>query len=259
MFDTHMHCNFSVDSKMTIQQATRAAQNRDLGIVITEHMDLDYPTNPLAFVFDVPEYFAEFGKYRSEKLLLGIELGMQPSVHLQNRAIAQNYDFDMIIGSIHVAGGIDVYMQRFYQERSKEESYGIYFADMLACVQAYQDYDALGHIDYICRYAPYADTELEIDAHREVWAEICRTLIANGKVPEINTRRLDSPRAVQCLQPFYELYRELGGHYVTLGSDSHSEDLVGCRIAQAFDWAESMRLKPVYFKSRQMLVDDKKR
>lgn len=255
MFDTHMHCEFSVDSKMTLQEAWTAAERLNMGIVITEHMDLDYPTNPESFVFDVREYFREFAPHRKDKLLLGIEIGMQPLLHEQNNAVLAQGAFDMVIGSIHVAGGVDVYSGDFYRGREKSHTYRLYFEDMLRCVDNFQNFDTLGHIDYISRYALYHDPELYLQEHREIWTEICKILIANGKALEINTRRTGSAQVRAALQPFYELYARTGGRYVTLGSDSHSSGEVGARIQDAFAWAESMNLQPVYFKNRQLCID----
>lgn len=256
MFDTHMHCTFSVDSEMHIEEAAAAAKTHNMGMVITEHMDIDYPTNPQSFLFDVDEYFAVFGNYRSDKLLLGIEIGLQPSCHTENSKIVLNAPFDMVIGSIHVAEHVDIYMQSFYAGRDKRSAYDVYWQDMFSCTRDYTDYDTLGHIDYICRYATYADPNLNIH-EAEYWPEICRNLIKNGKALEINTRRLDDPLAVMTLEPFYKVYKDLGGKYVTLGSDAHRQAEVGRRIQQAYDWADSMGLTPVYFKNREMLVDDK--
>lgn len=254
MFDTHMHCTFSVDSQMSIQEAAQAAKDLNIGIIITEHMDIDYPTNPQSFLFDVADYFKEFGEYRNEQLLLGIEIGLQTICHAANTDIVKAGPFDMVIGSIHVAERVDVYMNSFYQGRGKRQAYDVYWRDMLACVRDYQDYDTLGHIDYICRYASYADPNLAL-AEADVWAEICAHLIKNCKALEINTRRLDDRLAVNSLQPFYELYKDLGGKYVTLGSDAHRQGEVGRRIAQAYDWAESLDLQPVYFKGRELIMD----
>ena len=61
IFDTHMHCDYSCDSHMKIAEAVAAAKQQNIGIVITEHWDDDYPTNPSSFMFDVDEYFERFG------------------------------------------------------------------------------------------------------------------------------------------------------------------------------------------------------
>ena len=59
IFDTHMHCQYSIDSKMSVEGAKSAALQQNLGIIITEHWDEDYPTNPEAFVFDIEDYFKQ--------------------------------------------------------------------------------------------------------------------------------------------------------------------------------------------------------
>ena len=61
IFDTHMHCQYSIDSKMSAEEAKAAALQQNLGIIITEHWDEDYPTNPEAFVFDIEDYFKQLG------------------------------------------------------------------------------------------------------------------------------------------------------------------------------------------------------
>ena len=54
IFDTHMHCNYSCDSHMEFDDAVAAAESQNIGIVFTEHWDYDYPTNPDAFIMNVP-------------------------------------------------------------------------------------------------------------------------------------------------------------------------------------------------------------
>ncbi len=74
LFDTHMHTRFSTDSQMTVEEAAARSRELNMGITITEHLDLDFP-EPKAFVFDVAEYFRAYERYRSDTLLLGIEIG----------------------------------------------------------------------------------------------------------------------------------------------------------------------------------------
>ena len=46
IFDTHMHCDFSTDSSMTLEESIAAAEKENIGMIVTEHWDYDYPTNP---------------------------------------------------------------------------------------------------------------------------------------------------------------------------------------------------------------------
>lgn len=57
LFDTHMHADYSCDAEMTIKDAMEAAKAAGLGMILTEHWDRDYPTNPESFLFDINDYF----------------------------------------------------------------------------------------------------------------------------------------------------------------------------------------------------------
>ena len=50
LFDTHMHCDYSCDSHMQFADAIAAAKQANIGMIVTEHWDYDYPTNPDAFL-----------------------------------------------------------------------------------------------------------------------------------------------------------------------------------------------------------------
>lgn len=252
MFDTHVHADFSVDAKLTIKEIIAYTQEENMGIIITEHLDYSYPTNPLEFVFDPEEYFTKFSPYRKDKLLLGVELGLQYVCHNDNRKVAKKYPFDMIIGSIHVASGMDVYDKKFYAGRTKKESYTDYLNNMLSCVKEYKEYDSLGHIDYICRYSPYTDTNLEInDDNQDIWRSIFMTLIHDEKALEVNTRRFSDKFAVERLRPLYSLYKDLGGKLVTIGSDAHIKKNLAMNFSVAQDFINSFGFTAVYYKNRE--------
>ncbi len=257
MFDTHLHTHFSGDSAMTFQEAVVAADKKGVSVIVTEHMDLDYPDNPETFVFDPAEYFQELGPFRTDKILLGVELGLRPECREENRRMAASYPFDEIIGSIHVVDGIDIYRPQFTRGVSKKSAYGRYLASMLECIGGFDGFDSLGHVDYICRYAAYEDKELHLTEFFDEWTAVCQSLINSGKALEINTRRLELPEAVASLTKLYRRYHELGGRHVTIGSDAHRTGDIGKNLSAAWQMAEGLGLKPVYFKNRQMEYDRK--
>jgi histidinol-phosphatase (PHP family) len=255
MFDTHLHTTFSTDATMSSEEAISAAQKAGLGIIITEHLDLEYPENPEAFLFDFAAYFRELGHRRNEKLLLGVELGLRTECNEKNRQLVKGWPFDEIVGSIHVVDGLDIYGPPFTKDRNKSVAYGRYFVNMLECVKNFDNFDTLGHVDYICRYAGYQDPEIHLADFYEEWSEVCRVLLAKGKVLELNTRRLGQESAVSALKPLYQRYKELGGRYLTIGSDAHRADNIGSMFGVAWELAESLGLLPVYFKERKMVLD----
>ncbi|VBB07438.1 histidinol phosphate phosphatase hisj [Lucifera butyrica] len=249
LFDTHIHTQYSTDSRMKIEDAVKEGKKQQLGLVITEHMDLDYP-RPEAFVFDVNRYFQEYEQYRGDSVLLGIELGMRPHVGEANRQIIAGHPFDYVIGSIHLVDGLDIYYEEFYRNRSKQEAYNRYFDSMLECLKLHDFIDSLGHIDYIARYARYQDPEVYFRDFAERIDQILTVLVERQKAIEINTRRFDRQQVVESLLPIYKRFGELGGRWATIGSDAHDAAGIGKEIAAAREIAERCNLKTVYYKQR---------
>ncbi len=247
-FDTHMHTHFSTDSQMTMAEAVKRATELNLGITITEHMDLAYP-EPDAFIFNANDYFAEYAKYRGNNVLLGIEVGMRTDCLNDNNTIINSHPFDYVIGSIHVIDNIDIYCEKFYRSRTKEEVYNCYFDTMIECLQVYDSIDTLGHIDYIVRYARYADPEIYYDEFQDRIDNVLAILADKQKAIEINTRRLNKETA-QILIPIYQRFYELGGRWATVGSDAHRPEDIGKGMDFAKNISDLCNLRPVYFKNR---------
>lgn len=251
MIDTHVHTIFSTDSNMELEEALRAAGEKGIGLTLTEHMDLNCP-EPGKFVFDVDEYFRQYGSLKSNNLLLGIELGLTEKFRDENKAIAEKYPFDYVLGSIHFLGNYDIYYPEYYAGRSKKEAYEGYLITMKNNIKGETFFDSLGHIDYICRYAPYEDKEIYLREYGELIDEILKCLIDQNLAMEINTRRLGERSAIKNLLDIYKRYKELGGQYVTIGSDSHNTKAVGFGLDLALEIAERALLKPVYFRNRKI-------
>lgn len=254
IFDTHMHCNNSCDSHMDFAQAITAADKQNIGIIVTEHWDYDYPTNPEAFIFDLDQYFRDFKPLCNEKVLIGLEIGMQKHIAAHDEEIAAAYDFDFVLGSVHCVNQKDIYEKSFYKDRPKHDVIREFLTDSIICVESHDNFDAFAHIDYICRYWPYEDKEFSLAEHKQLFDRLFTLLIKKNKPLEINTRRLDDPQAVKALTDLYQRYRYLGGKYCTIGSDAHYEEHVGRRLDSALQIAAQAELIPVYFKARKMCL-----
>ena len=256
IFDTHMHCDYSCDSEMKFADAVAAAQAKNIGMIVTEHWDYDYPTNPEAFTFDIDEYFARFKPMNNENVLIGIEIGMQTHTAKEDKKVAQAHAFDYVLASVHCIGKRDLYEKTCYEGRTRQQIVEEFLHDSIACLKQDRDFDAFAHIDYICRYWPYtgAERELRLEDAPELFDELFNLLIKGEHPLEINTRRLDDAKAVAALVPIYKRYYELGGRYCTLGSDAHYKEHVGRRLQEAIALARECGLVPVYYKQRKMQV-----
>lgn len=251
LYDTHVHTAFSYDSQMTLAEVQKKMLDINIGVIITEHIDLNYP-DPAAFKLDVRQYFAEYEPYRSERLLIGVEIGMGPDDLPAYRRMTEEYPFDYVLASMHVVDHIDIYEEIFYRSGTKREIYAKYFAAILECLQVYDCYDSLGHIDYIARYARFSDREIYYHEFYDYIDPILAILAAKGKCLEINTRRLGDTKAAANLLPLYKRFWELGGRWVTFGSDAHKPGEIGKDFAAATHMAEYCKLRPVWFKRRQI-------
>ena len=98
-------------------------------------------------------------------------------------------------------------------------------------VQQYDDYSVLGHLDMIKRYDPcgaYPDEKI-----LPLVEQILRQAIADGKGIEVNTSsfRYGLPDLTPS-RAILELYRDLGGRVLTIGSDAHETAHLGDHVPE---------------------------
>lgn len=231
LWDTHMHTSFSGDSDAPMNSMVEAAIACGLdGICITDHLDYDYPHQPDMFTLDLPAYFRHISILQREcdgrlPIHRGIELGLQPHLARHLNQLLTEYSFDFIIGSSHVVHGTDPYYPAYYEGRTEEEAYREYFASIIENVQAFDDFDVYGHIDYVVRYGPNKNKEYTYARYADAIDESLKCLIERGKGIEINTSGfkygLGHPHP---LEDIIKRYRELGGEIITIGSDAHTPE-----------------------------------
>lgn len=256
IFDNHAHTEFSSDSQMTLQEAIEAREKLGIGLTLTEHFDYDYVNTRTYkdkdFRFVPSEYWQQYGSQRGENLQLGVEVGITDTCLKANQEFVAKAPFDLVIGSIHIINLMDLYYEDFYQGKSKEEAYGIYLRVMARELARHSYVDVLGHIDYICRYAPYEDKNIIYSQFHEEVDAVLRTALETDTIMELNTRRLGDKEEAEKLLPIYQRYYALGGRYVSLGSDAHTAQNIGMNFQAALELAEAAKLQPVTFTQRKM-------
>ena len=248
-FDSHIHTEFSADSEMKAQDALREAERQGLGLVFTEHLDYDYPSaGTEEFIFDPAAYWAAYESLRAKgNLSLGIEMGMMASAREKNAAFLQRVPFDFVLASIHFLDVKDLYYPETFEGRE-------YFTVMCDEIYAHPFINALAHIDYIARNSTFDNPEISYGEFTDEIDAVLRALVETDTAIEINTRRLGTPRRIKELAPIYRRYYELGGRYVTIGSDAHVPDGVGRNYDRARELARAFDLHIVTFRERQMRV-----
>ena len=255
-FDSHVHTEFSADSEMKAADALREAAKQGLGLVFTEHLDYDYPSaGTEEFIFDPEAYWTKYEPLRADGTLsLGVEMGMMASAREKNAAFVRRVPFDFVLASIHFLDVKDLYYPETFEGREKCEMYHEYFTVMRDEIYAHPFINALAHIDYIARNAPFDNPEISYGDFSDDIDAVLRALVETDTAIEINTRRLSAPRGIKELAPVCRRYRQLGGRYVTIGSDAHVPQGIGRCYDRARELAATFDLTVVTFREQKMMI-----
>ena len=228
MFDYHMHTTVSFDAKDDARAMLAAAEAKGLKeICFTDHIDY---TPAMDMVFDTAVYKAAYDDLRSDKLLIrrGMEFGLTPDNQAQLKEDLKRYDFDFVIGSVHLVDGLDVYLEPYWEGKTQQEAIERFLEQTLRCVQVHEDYDVLGHLTFISKARGNPRQELiPYESHRELFEEILKELVRHDKGLEVNTSGVDRCGGYLPTMDFARRYHELGGRIVTVGSDAHDCSRVG--------------------------------
>lgn len=255
--DYHVHTSFSDDSPYPIEDVAADALRLNLdAICFCEHVD--YGVKPDAHTpeaehvrldpelgkpitnCDYAAYFPEV--HRVQRLFegqlsiaCGLELGMQRHTVPQFREVLEQWgaELDFVLLSIHQIGNQEFWTGEFQEGKTQQEIRSGYYEELLGVMEVFDGYDALAHMDLIRRYDPYGERDFALD--RDLVAPVLEKAIAEGKAIELNTSSWRYGLAdLQPSTPLLELYRDLGGELITLGSDSHLPQHLGSylRVAQ---------------------------
>jgi len=265
--DQHTHCNFSTDSDATPESMIQGAIEKGLShLCLTDHMDLDYPgatkEQPL-FEFSVTDYFKTLAPlkeacYGKLSLGIGIELGLRPGrddLNTTMHKILTDHTFDFVLGSVHLLDNDDPYYESYWTGRTAKDILCKYFNDMLTSIKEYDNFDSLGHIDYLIRYIPpfCGEKDYAYKEYAELIDEILKLLIDKKKALEINTAGLI--KGLPCFHPKLDVlkrYLELGGELLTIGSDGHSPDKIATEFAKTEELLRSCGVTGYYIYKKRI-------
>lgn len=236
-----MHSNHSPDGKESMEGMCEAALRRGLTeLVFTDHYEC-YSYGVRGRYFDrayLDAYFEKLAVCRERfagalTIKAGLELG-QSQVNPKEAQMAASYPFDFILGSVHKLGNTDLGWITL-TPKNADQLARTYFA-MMEELAAEGIYDCLGHLDYVKKHMIRCGCPFHWRDYEEEYRKILRAVIQRGKGIEINTAGLgEQMEETMPEEPVLKLYKELGGEYVTLGSDAHRAERVGFGFIEALD------------------------
>jgi histidinol-phosphatase (PHP family) len=203
------------------------------GIVFTDHYDMDPPRGIEGFTYDPAAQQIAIDEirtaYKDFDILKGIEIGIQKKSLPKISAFLDKFSFDTIIASAHFVEGMDPYFGDYYKNKDWEEAYGFYLQSIYDCISVFDNFDVVGHFDYIVRYSPYKQKMMRYRDFPDHFDSIFKVLKEKGKALEINTntyRDSYGPAPVLDIE-ILKRYKESGGEFVSLCSDAHDAGRVG--------------------------------
>jgi len=234
--DMHTHSAYSADGRSPLCDMVTAAQKRGVRYYgINEHFDYDYRAQSITYcgrtipMTDAEKYFDEIRRLQQTaqtadfRLLAGGEFGFAPLARCfeEYGELVERFRPDYVINSVHTCDGEECMSPEYFTGKSKDYAYRAYLNRVRESLEVPYPYDIVAHIGYVSRKAPYADPKIRYEDYANEYDDILKTLIAKGKILEINT----SPRGAQSVfLPDCDIlrrYRSLGGTLVSYGSDAH--------------------------------------
>ncbi len=255
LVDLHVHTDNSFDGNHSATFFCEKAEFLDLrAVAFTDHCEVDQFKGDRAYEKRMFQAFFEIAKVRSAfrgKLLVlnGIELG-QPAFDIETaNEIVNRYEYDQILGSVHnLRGGEDFYFMENLTNHQAEKLLKEYFNAVIEMLE-WGNFDILAHLTYPLRYF-YSKSNLDIDLNgfRKQIDEILRLTAKSDKSLEINTAALRQP--LNKLSPEVDIikrFKELGGKFVSVGSDAHFAEHLACDIDMAYTAAKTAGFDSITF------------
>ncbi len=244
IIDTHAHTDNSFDGNHSPVYMCEAACNKGLkALAFTDHCEVD------AFNADgernVRQAFFEIAKAKSAftgKLLVlnGIELG-QPAYDIETaEKILASQKFDVVIGSVHnLRNRQDFYYIEDFTGIDIKSTLEEYFNELLIMLE-WGNFDILAHLTYPFRYL-YSRNNIRVDinGYKTLVDQILSLAAEKNISLEINAAGLRQP--INRLSPEFDTvkrFKELGGKYVSVGSDAHFAQHIAVGIKDAMKVAK---------------------
>ena len=236
LFDCHTHSTNS-DGKNSVEEMCVSAIEKGIdGITITDHADMNFYNehNIYEKIKKSMQDISDAQKKHSGKLKIfkGIELGECILAPQRAKEILNADSYDAVLCSVHYvpkAGWFMPYSKIDFQDPAItddfiEEYIGLYF-DLLSETIDICDFDILAHIHCPARYIiGKHGRECNIMIFEDKIREILKKIIDRNISLELNTARMyvDGQMRNFRLKEVLEIYKQLGGKLITLGSDAHS-------------------------------------
>lgn len=257
-FDMHTHSESSHDSVCPVSDMKKSAKEKGIsGFAVTDHCDIEYyDTIDLHRCVEKTFEGVENSKDDEIKIFKGIEIGegfWHPEI---TEEILKNYKFDVVIGSVHAVKypGYEMpYSQIDFSKMGKktaEKYFDKYFDDVIYMIENCE-FDVLAHLTCPLRYinGKY-NLGLKSDMYTEKIEKILDRIIEKSIALEVNTSCVFDGSGYNEFLPsedIIKMYKEKGGHLITVGSDAHIKENCGNNFEKLFAILKTIGFENAYY------------
>lgn len=108
-------------------------------------------------------------------------------------------------------------------------------------MRTFDNYNVYGHLDFVVRYGPNKRKYFNFNDYKDLFVEILKIIIQNGKGIEVNTaglrKNLGYPHPHKDI---LKMYKDLGGEIITIGSDAHLPEHIGYKFEDISELLKSL-------------------
>ncbi len=230
--DMHVHTSDSPDADIPAWRLVqKGIENNLAGIGFVAHLDLD-PEDFCYGGFNEGKFDESINCAMNESrgrisVMKGLEVGEPHIYEEQVKKLVDYSDYDFITGALHSLEGIGMVLGcEAYMDRDPLEIVEEYYTETLRMVKV-SDIDILAHMGLFRRGLALAGLKHdfnEIELWPDTIEEILKVIIERNIALELNTSGLRrKEESTYPISEILELFRELGGTLVTVGSDTHRE------------------------------------
>lgn len=266
-FDYHVHESHSRDARdSTITLYIEAAEAKGIEeICFTTHLITTGPDVKLGIRdHEIERYINNIHALNETTEVLlkpGLEIDYIPGDQRRIERILDEYNWDFILGSVHLVGEWDVgYINRsrgFFKGRPLVEATSEYYGLYKDAIET-GFFDMMSHPDYWRRYLHQNQAEA---ARWEDYSETCLKVIDALKSfeigVEVNTSGRRHEHGVQYpIREFLVAVHDVGIEKVSMGSDSHLPEHLGFWLPEAVGMLKGVGFKHVTsFSGRKAIMN----
>lgn len=244
LVDMHTHTDHSFDGNYPVDVLCESSVSAGLKTVaFTDHVEMDF-FKEKKFDVTADESFADVSRAKEKfadkiEVCVGVELGQPIYNSDESEKLIKSKDYDVVIGSVHNLRNKDDFYFLDYTNYDVDALLKEYFDELLLLAD-WAKFDIFAHLTYPLRYIVGVNKiPVDMQRYNKKVDEILSLVAEKNLALEINTSGLRQPIGKTLPDAdVVKRFRDLGGKYVTVGSDSHYTEHMGAGINEGMQIAK---------------------